>query len=144
MGLQTLRSMGSVSVAWYHVLAGYIGQAYKCASGDIACILQNCHNHPGQLRGVFSSVEAVLSACFRLHAPLGSWCDLLSLAKSPPSSSLKLDSSLDVHSSTPCVAHPHARRVVPPRLYPTRRRIAATAQAILWTWKPVQDLSTKR
>ena len=44
---------------------------FNCTLGNIACILQNCHYHPGQLRGILSSVElAVLSACFRLHAPL--------------------------------------------------------------------------
>ena len=30
-GLQTLRAMGSVSVAWHNVLAGHIGQAYIIA-----------------------------------------------------------------------------------------------------------------
>ena len=44
---------------------------YNCASGNIACILQNCHYHPGQVRGVFSSVElAFCLPVFRLHAPL--------------------------------------------------------------------------
>ena len=41
----------------HDVLAGHIGQAYIIAPGNIACILQNCHDHPGQLRGVLSSVE---------------------------------------------------------------------------------------
>ena len=72
--------MGSVSVAWHNVLAGHIGQAFlNCAPGNIACILQNCHYHPGQLRGVFSSVElAVCLPVFRLHAPL------LAYKRSPP------------------------------------------------------------
>ena len=61
--LQTLRAVGSVSVTWHNVLAGHIEQAYIIAL-PATLILQNCHYHPGQLRGVLSSVElAVLSAC---------------------------------------------------------------------------------
>ena len=53
-GLQTLRAMGSVSVAWQCTSWPHRAGVYNSASGNIACILQNCHYHPEQLPKVTS------------------------------------------------------------------------------------------
>ena len=79
-GLQTLRAMGSVSVAWHNVLAGHIGQAYIIAlpvTLHASCRIAT--TTLGSYEVFFlrlSSLSCLL--VFRLHAPL------LAYQRSPP------------------------------------------------------------
>ena len=71
-GLQTLRAMGSVSVAWHNVLAGHIGQAYIIAlpvTLHASCRIAT--TALGSYKVFFLRLSSL--SClpvFRLHAPL--------------------------------------------------------------------------